>query len=357
MGDEIYHQLKERMDQYTVGFATTESGVEMKILEKLFTQDEAEMYLNLTEELQTSDEIAEKCGGNPAEVEAKLRSMTEKGLTFPRFPKNEGESFYFAAAPFFHGILEHQVKRMDKELAELLEEFFIAGPITRLIPALRTIPVEKAVDNQITVAPYDDVRSVIRNKDRIALTDCVCDVWQNERGADCDKPREVCMLFDFYGEYYVDLGLGRWISQEEALAKLEECEEAGLIAQLSNSDNPEALCNCCSDCCGTLRTLKKLPMPGLLIPTNHFAKVNADLCTGDETCLDRCPMAAITMNSANVAEIELQRCLGCGLCVSTCPGEALSLEGKPDGQRFVPPEKGVFMRPSSDFEEMITEKK
>ena len=32
------------------------------------------------------------------------------------------EPFYFAAAPYVHGILENQLKRMDQELAELLED-------------------------------------------------------------------------------------------------------------------------------------------------------------------------------------------------------------------------------------------
>ena len=54
--------------------------------------------------------------------------MTEKALTFPRFPKREGEPVYFAAAPYVHGILENQLKRMDKGLAELLEES--GGPLT-----------------------------------------------------------------------------------------------------------------------------------------------------------------------------------------------------------------------------------
>jgi len=31
------------------------------------------------------------------------------------------------------------------------------------------------------------------------------------------------------------------VGQEEALAKLEECEKAGLVPQLSKSENPEAL--------------------------------------------------------------------------------------------------------------------
>ncbi len=357
MADDIYYTLRDKIDQLGVGFATTESGVEIKILKKLFTEEEAEMYLNLTEDLQTAEEISKKIGRDPAEVEALLQRMTEKGHTFPRFPKKEGEPFYYAAAPYAHGILEHQVKRMDNELAELLEEHFLAGPISRPEVSLRTIPVNSAVDDTVAVASYDDAKSVIRNKKRIALSDCVCNEWQRHRGGSCDQPKEVCILFDFYGEYYVDRGLGRWITQDEAIAKLEECEKAGLVAQFSGTENPEALCNCCPDCCGTLRAFKRLPQPALIAATNYFCQVDPDLCTGCETCIDRCSMEAITMSEDDIAEINLERCIGCGLCVSTCPEEAMALVQKSDELRFVPPVRSNFMRPSKEFEDKIKQDK
>lgn len=353
MPDDIYYKLREKVDQYGVGFAATESGVEIKILKKLFTEEEAEMYMNLSEDLQTSEDIAKKINRDPAEVEQILQRMTEKGHTFPRFPKKEGEPFYYAAAPYAHGILEHQVISMDEELAELLEEHFIAGPITRPEVSLRTIPVNTAVDETVSVASYDDAKSVIRTKNRIALTNCVCNEWQSHRGSTCEKPKEVCMLFDFYGEYYVDRGMGRWITQDEAIKKLEECDKAGLVAQFSGTENPEALCNCCPDCCGTLRAFKRLPAPALVAATNYFCKVDPDLCTACEACIDRCSMDAITMGQEDVVEINLERCIGCGLCVSTCPEEALGLIQKPEDQRFVPALKGNFMRPSKEFEDMI----
>ena len=68
--------------------------IEIKILKKLFTPEEAEMYLNLTEDLQTAEQIAKKIGSDTNKTEALLQRMTEKGHTFPRFPKKEGEPFF-----------------------------------------------------------------------------------------------------------------------------------------------------------------------------------------------------------------------------------------------------------------------
>jgi Na+-translocating ferredoxin:NAD+ oxidoreductase RNF subunit RnfB len=352
---DIYGRLRERLDQYSVGFSTTESGVELRLLQKLFTEEEAEMYLHLSEDLQTAEDVAKRAKLDPEKTLRLLRQMTEKGLTFPRFPKREGEPFYFAAAPYVHGILENQLKRMDGELAELLEEHFRAGPITRGPLGLRTIPIDAAVDESLTVAPYDDVKEVLRRKDRIAIADCVCNTWQSARGERCDQPREVCILFDFYGEYYVDLGFGRWISQDEVLSRMDEAQQAGLVAQFSNSEDPEALCNCCPNCCGTLRGLKRLPFPGLVLPHNYHSQVDAEACNACEVCVDRCPMDAISMDAEAIAGIDLQRCIGCGLCVSSCPEQALHLEQRQEDSIAAPPRRGNFMRPSSEIEAGIVE--
>ncbi len=350
MANDTYKQLRERLDQYAVGFGETESGVEMKILKKLFTEEEVGMYLDLTLDLESAREVAERTNRDPEEVEQVLQGMMKKGLVFPRFPKKEGEPFYYAAAPFIHGIFEHQLKRMDKELAELFDEYVQGGQlVTKPIIPLRTVPVSTAVPEGKSVAPYDDVRKIIKTKDRISLSDCVCVVQHKAAGHDCDQPLEVCIGFDFYAEYYVATGMGRWITQEEALAKLDECEEAGLIPQFSNSENPEALCNCCAECCGGLRLLKLSPQPGLLAATNHYAVLDQDSCTACGVCVDRCQMDAITLGD-EVAELNRDRCIGCGLCISTCPEDALRLEEKPEAEQQVPPERTDFMKPSSEFE-------
>ena len=84
MTDNVYYKLRDCLDQYTLGFASTESGVEIEILESLFTVEEADMYLNLTDDLQSAKEIAEHTNRDPGEVEGILRRMTEKGLVFAK---------------------------------------------------------------------------------------------------------------------------------------------------------------------------------------------------------------------------------------------------------------------------------
>jgi ferredoxin len=158
------------------------------------------------------------------------------------------------------------------------------------------------------------------------------------------------MLLGFYAEYYIEQGMGRKLSQEEALDVLAKAEEAGLVHQIPDSQDPGAICNCCPDCCGELRVVKMLPNPAVLITCSYFCRVDPDSCNGCEICLDRCSMGAISMTEDQVAGINLDRCIGCGLCINTCPEEALTLVSKPEEERREPPPTNQFMRSSQDIE-------
>ena len=51
--------------------------------------------------------------------------------------------------------------------------------------------------------------------------------------------------------------------------------------------------------------------------------VEADECTGCETCVEICPVEAISMNDEDVAEIDQDECTECGTCLEECPVEAI----------------------------------
>jgi formate hydrogenlyase subunit 6/NADH:ubiquinone oxidoreductase subunit I len=204
------------------------------------------------------------------------------------------------------------------------------------------------------IAPYEDVRELIKSQDRIAVAKCFCAAQQAALETGCDQPLEVCIVLGFYADYYTDLGFGRRITQEEALDILERSEEAGLVHQFADSLDPGAICNCCPDCCGGLRILKRLPNPAAFVISNHLSKIDPGLCDGCEICVDRCPMDAISMTADGAAaDIKLDRCIGCGLCVKSCPTEALMLVSKPESDRREPPFTSPLMRSSQDIESTI----
>jgi len=359
MNEDIYQRLREKINQRGVGFQKTVSGAEIKLLRRLFSEEEAQMHLNLSWDLEATQKIAERAKQDPKIVAATLKRMAEKGLVFP---KRKGETSYYAAAPYAHGIYEHQVNKMDKEMAQLFTDYSRAEKVPeepkgdRWVATglpLRSIPVKAPVKTSQPIAPYEDIKEIIKNQDRIALADCACSVHQGLLGSSCNRPLEVCLFLGFYAEYYVDQGMARWITKEEAMGVLDQAEEAGLVHQPANTLDPGAICNCCPDCCLQLRALKTLPNPAAFVTSNYFSQVEPDLCNGCEICVDRCPMDAISMEDSQVATINLGRCIGCGLCINSCPTEALMLVSKPEEARQEPTFTSPFMRSSQDIESSI----
>ncbi|MGD9818011.1 MAG: 4Fe-4S binding protein [Desulfomonilaceae bacterium] len=340
MTAKIYYDLREQLDQYSVGFPSTESGVELKILEAIFTEEEAEMYLNLSMMLETPQQIAERIGRDPEQVSQLLERMVDKGQIFRM---RKGDVRKYGAAPFVVGSYEYQVKNMDRNFAELFEKYFNEAfgkqGLSQSAP-LRTVPVNKTIDHRWAVAPYEDLKEIIKSKDTISVGKCVCRTQQKLLDKGCGKPLEACLQFGSHAHFYVEKGMGRYISQDEALEILEKCDEAGLVPQPFVSQDTGGICNCCGDCCGILRSIKLHPKPADKVLANYHAQADPETCSSCGTCLDRCQMDAITLEEGATAQVDRDRCIGCGLCVTTCPTESMSLKMKPESERKQPPATG-----------------
>jgi NAD-dependent dihydropyrimidine dehydrogenase PreA subunit/predicted transcriptional regulator len=336
--EDVYEQLREHLDSLPVGYPKTESGVEIRILKRLFTEDEAEMATHLTYIPETVEEIAKRGNKDPKEIEPMLEQLANKGLIFRA---RKGGSTTYRAEWFAIGIYEHQVKNMTKELAEDFEQYLDEALREELVasadpPQLRVVPVHASLSPTLGVLPHEDAREIVKKQSKIAIAPCICRLEKEALGEKCDKPKEVCMIFSTGAYYYIENGYGREITTDEALEILDQAHEAGLVCSPSNDQKGFVICNCCGCCCEILGSLKKIPIPSSIVASNYFAEVDEDSCTGCETCLDRCQMNAITMEE-DVATINLEYCIGCGLCVTTCPSEALSLKRKEEAEVVVPP--------------------
>jgi electron transport complex protein RnfB len=94
--------------------------VELRVLKKIFSPDEASMASQLTGSMESVEVIAERVGLSPEETKARLVGMTKRGLLWTT---REGDEPLFRLAPFVVGIYESQRESMDHELAHLVEEY------------------------------------------------------------------------------------------------------------------------------------------------------------------------------------------------------------------------------------------
>jgi len=331
---DAYEKLARALDLLPGGFPQTKSGVELQILKKIFSPEEALVASNMTGISKTVEAIAKRANLPREEIEERLKVMLSKDIIWSS--KKDGIQ-QFRLAPYVVGFYESQRDIMDHELAHLQEQYWNEGGaegIMRPEPALhRVIPAQQALEAEF-ILPYDDIKSLILQAKWFQLIDCICRKQQDLLGTrKCDFPLKACLTFSV-----TERPMGQHnITQEEALKVLDQVEEVGLVHTVSNvARGIFYVCNCCGCCCGLLRGINQFGIKHSVARANYHAVVDPEQCNGCGICEDRCQVNACSV--ADVVTIDLTKCLGCGLCVTGCLSEAVTLKLRPDAEIIPPPD-------------------
>jgi electron transport complex protein RnfB len=335
---DVYERLAAKLDQFPHGFPRTAGGVELRILAKIFSPEDAAMALDLLPIPETAPAIARRLGRRTGDLQPVLDRMVARGqIATARY---RGDHVYMLA-PFVIGIYEFQLPHMDAELAEMFEEY--APALVKTVggakPALaRVVPVNAHIEARAQVLPHENVRAMLEGARSFRLMECICRKEQAALGQPCSHTLETCMAFSSEPDAYERFPYGRTISREEALAVIDLAEREGLVHCTYNIQHQQMfVCNCCSCCCGFLRGLRDFGAPHFLLHSNYMAVIDADACTACEACGDgRCPMGAIAGSDGTYA-VDAERCIGCGACTVICPTEAIALVPRPRAEQTKPP--------------------
>jgi Pyruvate/2-oxoacid:ferredoxin oxidoreductase delta subunit len=340
-GKDVYHKLARRLDLLTNGYPPTESGIELKILRRIFRSEDAEVALKLRPNLEPAHVIAKRFRKTPKEMTEILDDMAKRKQI--NSLGHRGEQRY-GLAPFILGFWEFQVDVLDRELCDMFDEY--ANTLVHRVggqePSLtRVIPLNSAIDADLEILRYEDLRNLIAESKSIQLFDCICRKKKDlQESRKCSHDIETCMLF------FRDEGVlarhhwaGRVTDAEEALAVLDKTEEDGLVHCTYNTrSNIVWVCNCCPCCCDLLVGLLDHKAPHLVAKSNFTAVINNDECSECGVCAEeRCPTEAIVRQNDDGYRISAAQCLGCGVCVPTCPTGAIQLIRKPKEEQDNPP--------------------
>lgn len=352
---DVYKKLMERLDEFPTGAPNTEHLEQ--ILKILLTEEEALLATKLP--LQPLREpltrLSKRVGESPSELKPKLDQLADKGVVFC-YPK-EGEPAY-ALLPLVPGIFELQFMkpRYDakaKALAKLFNEYFFSGwgreSFNFNTSYTRTIPIEKAIAPGQTIEPYRNVKELIENSKKFALTNCFCRHEHELIGDWCKKPKDVCMIFGPFVDFAVERGFARRVDKQEMFEKLEQAEKAGLVHITDNiREKINFICNCCGCCCGFLTAVNKLNLPGVVANSGFIASFEEDKCTNCGLCVKQCQLKALWMedvveNGKKKKRLvkNLGRCVGCGLCVSACKENAITLVRRKEEEIVLPKESFI----------------
>ena len=332
--DNIYYNIRNILANRPHGFPSTKENIEIRILKKLFTYDQAKLFVKIHKDsifltpikpndkkLQSKLKLSEK------KIFEKLEAMALDGLLIrQKYDEKPDEPFYFIPS-FIIGLYEFSIKKIDKDLANLYHQYLehIAQWMNQAkTKQLRIIPVKNSLTNRNNIHPYNKIDELIKGHYLIAVAPCICAKEKEALGGNCKAPIERCITFDWWAEHYIDTGLGRKISEIELNDILTMAHENGLVISPANMKETIGFCLCCDCCCSWLKILNFDPFPSSQCQTSYTAVINGEKCTHCDICINRCNMKAIDNTNHNY-HILNERCIGCGLCVTTCPNQAINL--------------------------------
>ncbi len=331
MTENLYRKLQQHLDRMPIPFPATASGVEIRLLKRLFSPAEAEIALALSMVPEKASTIRKRVRSRPTvdDLERTLTAMADRGLIersagpHPRFGKSA------LAIGMYERQLPHLTAEFQRDIDQYMREAFGSALHSRKrAPQMRTVPVNADITPQRGVASYDDIRGFVESTEGpFAVMDCICRKGADLTGHSCKQTslRSTCLTFGPAAEGMVASGAARFVMRDEMLNALDTADREGLVLQPQNTTRPLFVCCCCGCCCGILVTAKRLPEPATYFATSYHAVVDTDLCSGCATCEPRCQMEAIAVGDAT-STVDLARCIGCGLCVTTCTTGAMTLE-------------------------------
>jgi len=336
--NKIYQKLALELDKIPNGFPKTKSGVELKILAKLFSPEQAQLAASLSMVPESVSEVAQKNGISEIEAKTMLIGMVKKGLI--DLKKDETKGLVFCLIPFVVGFYERQNAKIDKEFAELFEQYYHEGfhqSMTAAPSVHRIIPIEKTIPVNIDVMPWEKASTYLNEARAWGVLNCICRVQKNLIGQGCDHPVENCLVFSPKPGAFDRTPDIRALNKDEALEILAEADRAGLVHSTNNARHDVTyICNCCTCSCGVLRGIADHSIKRSVASSDFFARVDDDLCTGCELCIDRCQFNALKMEDG-ISNVDIDFCYGCGLCVTGCAVEAISLIQKNKENLMAPP--------------------
>ncbi len=216
----------------------------------------------------------------------------------------------------------------------VLNKALFEGDRMVYLPMDRVVRVDRTLGQPMqSFLPSSVAEHFVRMaRHRWIMNECIC-----RSSSHCkDYPVGLGCLFLGEASAHISPGLGRPVSEEEAIEHLRKCREAGLVHVIGR-DRLDAvwlgvrpghrlmtICNCCPCCC-LWKMLPSLspdiasrftPLPGVSISVT-------DRCIGCGKCVDACFLEAIKVTEGRAAIGG--ECRGCGRCADACPRKAIEV--------------------------------
>jgi len=345
-----FKALAETLEKIPQGYPKTSDDTYLKVLQWIFTEDEADLASKMKLMGETVQALVDRLNISEEGLEEKLETMHDKGQ-IAVYNTRSGRKY--GLMPFAVGIYEEQWKRMDKEFAQLVEDFFKKAGTNQIFdtePSIfRVVPINRVIKPELEIYPYETAEDMLKSAKSWGVRDCICKQQKELLDEPCKKTtnKTVCLPFSHRENYFDNDKFTDPITKEQALEYLRRSEDDGLVhCSMNIQTGQNYICNCCTCCCGVLRGLTERNQPLAFVNSNFIMTVDEDLCIGCGTCVDRCQFGALDVPD-DLLVISSDNCVGCGVCAIVCPEDALALVARENGDKTEPPK---------DFMDWMTKK-
>ena len=342
---ESYQKLINRMKNWFIPLP--DSDHLLPILKLLCSAEEAEFLSEIPLVFYSSKMLSRKLGIPLDELSKKFDSFAERGLVY-RY--EIGKKVQYRLADSMLAIFRTPWwKDVDGDrkvkLASLANKYYIDTYASEFLVrsrSLRSVPINQTIRIDHKIIPYEDIIKLMDTFEYFSLSNCACRTRHNvdPNFEDSKYPTNVCLHFNDFGKYTVDMGFAKELSKEEVLEVLKRAADAGLVHGIEPViGDADTLCNCDGDYCLFFEKVKmegKVPI-GTQISDYIREWADEEKCIKCGLCAKRCPIDAIKFNKEK-KEITFipELCVGCGVCVHKCPTDAIWLEKRPGEEQFYP---------------------
>ncbi|MFX1276136.1 MAG: 4Fe-4S binding protein [Promethearchaeota archaeon] len=343
---ENYDQLRNLLSP-SIGVPLEKSETVNKLLHNMFTEDEAFIIVKGIKKAVrpvTQRRIRKRTNHSKSEIKAIIKDMNYKGKIIKIGP-------FIVVLPYLPGLFEfyfttnrddsEKIKKAGEAHYELLSSGFHVEhtqrgyPLYRVIPAVKpiekSIEINKTIQLEYEILPHEILRKYLSKFKTFAIQPCSCRNAAKLAGHPCKQTDEnFCVSAGFLAKNVINTKVGKKVSLDELMEIMNKAEKEGLVHETINIKNSSVfICNCCSCCCGFLKSVKELNNKKAIAEPNFEPLINHEACKLCETCIEICPMSTITIKGDSDngrINISLEKCIGCGICASNCPNDAIILQ-------------------------------
>ncbi len=348
-----YESLVERLNRFPQG--APPSDALYGILKLLFNEKEASLVALLPIKPFTVKQAAAVWKMTEVATRGVLEGLASRCILLDAV--DPGGTTLYALPPPMAGFFEFSMMRLRGDIDQHLlgelfyqylnvEDAFVTALFTTENRIGRVFVNEDAlpVDPTLTILDYERASEVARTASSRSVGMCYCRHKMSHVGRACDAPMDICLTFNGVSDSLARHGYAREIDVPEALDKLQEARDRGLVQCGENVQNGVGfICNCCGCCCEALVAARRVGFVHAVQTTNYLPVVDESRCNGCGKCADACPVEAMGLVSANdprypklrKALVNTQVCLGCGVCLKACARDALRLTERE--QRVITP--------------------